>query len=754
MPKKSKALITAIIPIRLSKEKLYDEVERIDRIVATLPDMYSVIIVDYGTDSVRSKELKDAAERNNIELVRVETEREPFSIGAARDIGTQHSKTPLVMYHDIDFLMSTENYLRVVSECRLRDMPQNAYAFFALPGAYLTREFTERYLELHSSGDASFADALVHDGVMRHEKKVFEHSTFAISAIVANRHHLLAIGGHDTSFTGHGAEDFELMHRLTSYYERGPRPHDYYKNTKNNSILEYEGFRAFYALYGIDVFQRGTVIAHLWHPRRQDFGYVGTSNQVRVSKTMREFDDGLTSIPPLQDETSGEFTLVLIQPGTMPARALRHAMPALGRFRAIPEKSFADAASLLDFVRSERFTRVFFLNPYGNEHRLSLYRSVKETGIRFVAYDRGALPDSWFFDTEGFLGESQSYARGRWDNPLSHEDRNKTLEWIDRLNLSDNTLEKNGSRIGADHLRQKLHIGDRKVIFVALQRPSDTATIYFSGPCQDAGTFNEWVSQLATSIDSRRYVVIAKKHPLETQRPEIENVTFVDDDTHIKDLIDLADKLVLINSGSGLIAATLGKPVICCGNAFYAHSGFTFEATTPDELVDLAQSDLSVDEETKLRFVKYLVFDFYSFGKTEYLDKVAPDGSLRRLARRTVYSHLRGLTSSPIELGEEPKGISLDAPLFYSFGGRKGIKAISEAKKAKIAAPAPPLPPVRQLSTLRRPLVPIIRPVVRALGTKKKDVQKFEADPAGFFANLKNPAYRVIGSLLFPVRSS
>lgn len=731
MPEITEPLITAIIPVRLSKDSLYDEVERIERIAKTLPAGYELVIVDYGTSVQRAHELATVSQKHGARLVRVETEGQPFSIGAARDIGTQQARTPLVVYHDIDFLMSADGYKRVLMECRLRGMPENAYAFFALPGIYLTQSFTKRYLELHSAGDGNFADLVAHDGVIKHDKSVYDSHTYAISAIVANRYHLLAIGGHDKSFTGHGAEDFELMHRLSSYYRRGPRPRDYYLNTRNNSILKYEGFRAFYALYGIDVFQRGIAIVHLWHPRREEAGYVGTSNQTRVSKSMADYDRGLTFIFPLEDVNSTEMTLVLVDPSSMPSRALRHIYPALGRFRSIPERSFTDALSLCDFIKAEGFTRVFFLNPYGNAHRLSLYQGVKAAGIRFIAYDRGALPDSWFFDSKGFLGESDSYARTAWDHPLSDRDREAILDWFQAFNREEQTLEINGPRTGADHLRRRLPLGDRKVIFVALQRPSDTATVYFSGACKDAATFNDWVAQLAATLDPRKYVVVVKKHPLETVKPAIDGVVFADDNAHIRDLIDLADKVVLINSGSGLIAAALGKPVICCGQAFYQHSGFAFAATSAAELIELSTTSLSVDNEVKLRFMKYLVFDYYSFGKTEYSSKVEPDGSLRRLATRTAFSEIRGLTPTPLRLGAIPEGHSLNSPIFHSFGGANGVKA---------------RPKVVPFS--RRALMPIVRPFVRAIGNQK-DLQKFNADPAAFFANLRNPLQRNVGALLF-----
>ena len=165
-------IITAVIPVRLSTDRLYDEPERIARIVATLPKGYVALIVDYGTAEERAGELRDVAAATGTRLVRVETGEEPFSVGHARDIGTQHAETPLILYHDIDFLMSSRSYERVLEEARLRDMPHNAYAFFALPGAYLTEDFTSQYLELFAKGDAAFADTLLHDGVMRRDKSI------------------------------------------------------------------------------------------------------------------------------------------------------------------------------------------------------------------------------------------------------------------------------------------------------------------------------------------------------------------------------------------------------------------------------------------------------------------------------------------------------------------------------------------------------------------------------------------------------
>lgn len=676
-------VITAVIPVRLSTDRLYDEPERIARIVATMPSGYVALIVDYGTGEERAGELRDLAAATGTKLVRVETGDQPFSVGHARDIGTQHAETPLILYHDIDFLLSPQGYERVLEETRLRGMPENAYSFFALPGVYLTEDFTRRYLDLFARGEAAFADTLAHDGVMRRDKSVYENHTYAISAIVASRYHLLAIGGHDKSFVGHGAEDFELLHRLASYAPRGPKTLNYYRNTMNNSIQRYEGFRAYFALYGIDAFQRGLQVAHLWHPRREDVSYLAPrhENQQRVSEVMADYDAGKSWVPPVEDIHSAERTLVLVKEEATPAvRALRHAFPAFGRYEMRREGDFANPDALLQTMDGQGFSRVFFLNPYGNAHRLSLYRGIKEAGRRFIVWDRGGLTDSWFFDPCGFLAESASYAPERWDKPLAEEDRAAILDWLIAQQDAE-TLEENGERIGGAVLRERLHLGDKKVVFAALQRPKDTATLHFAGPCGSAEGFNEWLAHLAATLDPADYAVLVKKHPLEVEAPDIPNVVFVDGGTHIQDLIEIAHAVTVINSGVGLIALGCGKPVVCCGDAYYAHPGLARTAASPAELVATVEEAVAPDAEKRLRFFHYLARNFYSFGKAKYVARKNQSGGGSRLASRIHFSTLRGLTETPVELGTPPNRVTARAPLYYSYGGAAAVKLASTPLK-------------------------------------------------------------------------
>lgn len=661
-------VITAVIPVRLSADRLYDEPERIARIIATLPGGYVPLIVDYGTAAERAGELRALADATGTRLVRVETGDEPFSVGHARDIGTQHAETPLILYHDIDFLMSPRSYERVLEETRLRGMPGNAYTFFALPGAYMTEDFTRRYLALFAQGEAAFADTLLHDGVMCDDRTVYQNHTYAISAIVASRYHLLAIGGHDKSFVGHGAEDFELLHRLASYGPKGPRTGNYYLNTRRNAILRYEGFRAYFALYGIDVFQRGLQMAHLWHPQREDASYVTpmVENQERVSGIMEAYDAGTSWLLPMEDPHSGEKTLVLAEAHAPALRALRHAFPAFGRYRIRPEGDFADSDALVRALDEEGFTRALFLDPHGDDHRCSLYEGLKAAGRRLVVAGRGGLPDSWFFDPEGFLAGSPSDQAARWDRPLDDAARRRVLDW-----LADNgpARGEGGPPAGAA-LADRLGLGGRRMVLVDLQGPQDGAT----------GAFGDWIAHLAQALDPQAFVVVAKRPP-GAAGPEIANVVFVDD-APVADLIELAASVVVLNSDLGLVALAQGKPVICCGKAFYAHPGLARAVSGRQELVAAVGEASVPDAEKRLRFLRFLLEEFYSFGISDRVARGeggAENAEAPAPGTRILFSVLRGLTAAPIVLGTVPRNVSLKAPLYFSFGGREAVQEETSA---------------------------------------------------------------------------
>lgn len=741
----SERMITAIIPLRLSTHRLYDEIERLKRIAETIPrDLYKILIVDYGTPSERCGEIAQISEiYRHVKVLRVEAS-EPFSIGRARDIGVQNAKTNIILFHDIDLIGSPEAYQRIHDESQYRRLAERGYDFFCVPAIFLSGAGSQKYLARFGDGRAgpAAADREAFDDAIRGAKEFVDYYSTAMSSIVINRYYYLTTGGHDPAFIGHGAEDFEFFHRVESVAPRAPRPPRYYENLKGQG---YNGFRSYFALFGMDVWMRGIALFHLHHPRREQFDdsyQRSASNFAMLPKKMKEFDEGIVQRPPIPDLSVTESTLVLTSEGSLPGRSLRGALPALGNYEFLPESAFLDSSRLLRFICERGITQVLFLTPYGNPFRLSLYRDLRSAGVRTIAYDRGALPDSWFFDRDGFLGESASYGPSRWDHPLAPERAQLTAKWISEFRSSAETLEENGPRQGPDYWRSVMNLGRRRVILVVFQRPSDVATRWFGGPVGSSDTFTEWIEIAAAQLDQTEYVMVAKKHPLEKDRASVKGVIYARDDANIYDLIDLADKVVTINSGVGLLCLLFDKPSITCGQAFYQHPGLAIQASFVGELIRLVHQDIKVDKEKVRRFVAYLKNDFYSFGSSHYRNDIAADGSKRRRVHRIDFSRIANLTIDPIVLGK-PRTPLRDDCFLLSVAGYKRIS--SGGKLGLVAATA--RTPFPNWGLMKRSAHWIARLVLHpALGLE--DRRRLALNPIDFFKKAKWPPNRFFGRLL------
>jgi predicted glycosyltransferase involved in capsule biosynthesis len=662
-------MITLIIPLRLSENSLYDEIERLERISTSVPrDQYTLIIVDFGTGEKRSLELKRFANKHpDFKIVRGGAVNAPFSVGEARDIGVAAAKTPVVMFNDLDFIGEKQTYIEIAEEAKYHNLDKKGYTFMCVPTVFLTAEGSDKYLNLFNDTEKKGACRFAHNTALACNKNQdIEHTALGSSALLVNRHLYLASGGHDRSFTGHGAEDFEYYNRLTNLAPCASRPPRFNENIAFTQG-KWEGFRTFYALYGMTLWNRGICLVHLHHPRREHFdaSYKKSSDNFKILKNRLTNFNGLEShLPPIPDSHVTEKTLIMTKPDSRAAKSLRMAIPSMGEYEFIDENSFVDPERLIQFVKNKNFSRILLLNPYGNKHRLNLYTKAREAGITCIAFDRGALNDSWFFDNDGFLGSSSNYDEDKWNNPLSEADQHSISKWIDCYKSSGNTLERNGGRKSTEEWRRELGIGNKKAILIALQRPGDTATRFFCGPTGTYQNFMTWLEHLCLNIDTDEYVLLIKKHPLESDCPSFKNAVHLPPDAHIHDMIELSDKVVALNSGVGVLSILMKKPIVVCGDAFYCKGSLSYQADSKETLVELAGAELTVDSTQSERFIHYLKNSFYSFGKSFYHDSVDASGANIRLCYKIQFSSIRQLSPESVTLGEPPRWIIPSSFLF------------------------------------------------------------------------------------------
>jgi hypothetical protein len=313
-------------------------------------------------------------------------------------------------------------------------------------------------------------------------------------------------------------------------------------------------------------------------------------------------------------------------------------------------------------------------------------------------YDRGALPDSWFLDSNGFNADSSSYRQSNWHQKvLSAEKTAFTKEYITHCIAGNNVLEKQAPRIGSAALADKLRIGSKKVLFVPLQRPSDTVIKYMSGNIGGYANFIDAINQLSKNLLSRGWVVVCKKHPLETELPALNNVVFAPDDANFIDLIELADRVALINSGVGVYAMMMEKPCYIFGDAFYniasVNKTVDYVDVSEPETIERLSTDImdgfTVDTSLMRQFISYLIHDFYSFGTPFTITSQEKDNSLRTLTKRIDFYQINLNGKCLISYNNIARNkIPMWAPLFERFRLDIHNRKSQLSDAAKTSAPA------------------------------------------------------------------
>ncbi|THK34619.1 glycosyltransferase [Ensifer sp. MPMI2T] len=761
-----KPRLSVIFPFR-DDPTLPHLMERIEEQLRLLPrnDGLEFIVVDSGSPEDSAIQVKAWCDTFGARYLCHGNEGEIFSIGAARDHGVQHATGSAVTFFDIDCRAPSDFWPRLLRFMESYGISSNKKAFFAVPCLYLTREGTEEFTD--NLSDQTFQDFYLR--WIYGDTASVQNLAPCTSIMVLDRLHYLSVGGHRGEFRGHGFEDFELYHRLMRDEDILPRPDNYLHDGRNWDIAAYSGFRAMFSLLGRAALMSNLFVVHLWHPRPKDASFYNaeamTSNRALWKEFFKKFDkDGRHPDPLFANEQADNTTLYLGQPQSHASECIRDVQPLLGRMKFILEKEFLDETGeineqdLQQTIETLGVTRILFHSPYGNSGRQKVYNWCRETGFPYLVFERGALPDSWFFDPTGFNADSKSYAESLWNFELTTEQRAKATQYIQETLNTKPSLETQGTRVGASALASSLKIGGKKVLFVPLQRPNDTVIKHMAGDSDGYNKFIAMIDEAAGRLRKMGWVVLCKKHPLETVSADMQNARYAPDDTHFLDLLELCDAVALINSGVGIYAMMMGKPTFVHGQSFYAFEGLntSLRSYSADDLVKSVVERGPVDHEKTLRFVHHLITNVYSFATATTERREEADGSFSTITTGLDFYqiNLPGVPKVTYQVARA-RQINQAAPLFDRFHYYLRQQAGMDQATAGM-----PIPPKKQkddfavvpVGKARRHLVPVIRPFVQVLGSKK-DLKKYDADPTRFFANLKNPLHRAVGKVFFPPRA-
>ena len=630
----STPVLTVIIPIRASSDRK-DAIQRLSFVMQDImiPNSVEFLVVDDGSHLNAALEIMGECERLGFEYLRVESELRIFSAGRARNIAVQHAASKYVLFQDLDLLPYPGFYRDALNEIEIQGLSKAAERFLMFGVIYLTKDATAEYfdtpIELRRS---KYIQALLDNDRSRVEK--FSTGT---SVTVWNRRYYLSCGGNDPEFEGWGYEDLEFTCRSIRRGRKFPLPDEFMLDYKNfQKISEYRGWKSIYRLYGDLTFQKGMVMFHAWHSIDESGRYIKAKERNRkvFENKMRSFGSKREEPLPLPQAERGRSVIFRNNPWVYN----RWVAPAFGELIHVDEGAFTPDA-FFEFLDQRKIDRVVFHNPYANESMLAIYEAVKLKKKPYIVCERGALPGSVFFDENGFNGESSSYSASRWLRSIDDEAIAKTSEYVKDFKEDGDDLEDQPERIGSAALRKKLGLrAGVKILFVPLQRPSDTVINHLSGPIGSYENFLNLIRDVVKALPPD-WVIVAKRHPLEVLSPDLPSVILINDG-NINDLVDSSAAILLINSGVGVVGLMYEKPVLYAGKAFYGHEGIARQVCSCNEVLD-ALAFFRPKKELIIKFLHYLIFEFYSFAEFKTRKVPWKDGSFMTATTEINYTTIR-----------------------------------------------------------------------------------------------------------------
>ncbi|MDX0605612.1 hypothetical protein GOD78_31370 [Sinorhizobium medicae] len=671
-------VLTVIITIRTAPH--YDMVERLKlrRLDTSIPQNVSFLVVDEGSSQADSQRLRAVCRELSFDYLRVTTEKRSFCAATARNLGAAHARSTFIMHEDVDLFGYPGYYQALVREIKLQGLVGCSKRFITVPALYLTTEATEE-----ATSGALSKDEIIHDFLLG--GPMVRTSLPASSVIIINRMYYLSIGGYNDQFSGWGLEDLEFAYRLVraSNSFMSPLNHTWLVEAGYATASAYRGWRAQFRLHGEILARKGLFVFHAAHPKDPSWRNKDShgSNKRLFAASIERFEAEGHYLPPIPAAEKGKS--LIFGRGTFAYNPAL--LPLWGELEVKSYSEFEDV-DVVEYLRSNNISRVIFTNPYANDTRLRVYTLVRAAGIPYYVVERGALTDSMFIDDTGFCCESTRYRREHWPDRIDRDRLRRVMDYIASETESDAALEKQGRRLGARAALQKLGLpSDKKVLFVPFQSRSDTTVRFFAG---DIGTFDNFV-ELVREVTQKLpsdWAVIFKKHPLSSV-PETVPGAIDAGDMHIKDLLAISDCVLLMNSGVGVLSILFDRPVIHTAQAFYSDEKLNRKATTADQVLEILKNGFEVEQESRLRFLSYLIEDFYSFGKFTVSERQHTGNAKLTITERIDYYRVNLVGQRILDTADDRRFVDVNAPVYDQYREWIRSQKYSEACHIKSSKP-------------------------------------------------------------------
>jgi predicted glycosyltransferase involved in capsule biosynthesis len=618
--------ITAVISIRAHAGNPW-VLERMDLLADFYQEPPTILIVDFGSEEPFAGEIRSRCARHGFIHHRVE-DAGVFSLSIARNQGAMRADTDLLYFTDIDFFSAPDHFSRLAEYATRHDFSIVRDIVLNIPAYHLGREISAEFAAMPRAERIRHIEQL---GVLAAEKSRGVLAEFIApysNNFLCTRDFFQLAGGYDSSFRGHGSEDFELMVRLGLHSRHATIPKqpadDLYPPTRPGFYgpRPYAGFRRLGEALSYRAECAGFRAFHLWHeaPKGDPWRDSNDWGRQRLQSAFERYLNEPSQLAGVDHLPHSKTALCVCKSPEhggyyLPFRALGY------RLDLISSDEETELTRARELITSRKVDAFMIFNPYMKSHAafLDLYELSKQSGIEVVVVERGALPASAYYARDVSYNDPDFAA---YDTHPPEPDENDLLAAdaiCGRIREGSWTLEKlKGYQETLDARHAAARSGVTR-IFIPLQLSDDMAVTRFVLPTQKYAEFEASIIDVARSHPELHFVV--KAHPLNRSPfPETApNVTVCENDENVHAVIDSCDITICYNSGVGLLSLIHGKPTITIGNAFYNVAGTGHRAASLADAADLAAGGACTPPapQSVRTFVAWLITRKYSFFKAE-----------------------------------------------------------------------------------------------------------------------------------------
>ncbi|GAA5124109.1 glycosyl transferase [Luteolibacter yonseiensis] len=622
----SSADITAVICIRSHAKNPWV----LDRL-AKLPGFYDPAprfqIVDFGSQEPYSDSLRNLCEINGFDYHRVDDDG-VFSLSIARNEGAEKATTDLLYFTDIDFVSTPGHFGDLARYAIQHDYSIIRDIVLNIPAYHLTENRSAEFFEVPAESRARYLAQL---GALAMEGPKGEFAEFIApysNNFLCTRDFFMISGGYDTTFRGHGSEDFELMIRFARHTRSVELPEDLTTDCQSpvrDSFFKprpYQGFRRLGEAVSYRAEATGFKTFHLWHPTPvgDPWRDLNDWNRNTFRESVAKYDGPPSNLAKVDHLSRERKALCVCKDPEhygyfLPFRVLGYELSVL---QDDSEQEIQRARELIDSRQVDAF---MIFNPYMKSHAgfHELYQLAKERGVQVVVVERGALPSTIYYAPDVSYNDPDFLDYDAAPFTIDDEATGKAEEICKKIRTGAWTLE---TLDGYWETRRKyapLEAGNKIKIFIPLQLADDLAVTKFVRAAQNYPEFEAAIRETARIHGDIVFVV--KAHPLNRDvfSGSEPNIIVCNNQENVHAVIDTCDFTVCYNSGVGLLSLIHGKPTVTIGNAFYNVHGTGHRADSFNEAVNLiARGNCPPPDPAVLkRFLAWLLTRKYSFFKAD-----------------------------------------------------------------------------------------------------------------------------------------